>query len=468
MLCKICRHCGLCQGDGKIQQNNLSVEAGISFCQPLALDKDAMSYPETSYGIAVDVGTTTVVATAWSFAEKRQLCQVSQPNGQRIFGADVISRLSFATGDDGYEKLHEAILLQLEKIIIQLNMEISSMFLSRRLGRPELRRLVVTGNTVMLSFVRGVSVAGLCTFPFTCQSLFGETVNSSQVFVNASAERLQPSWSQIMSTDFKVIFAPCVSAFVGGDAVCAMLSSGFFLHDGKERYLADVGTNCEMAAVSSKGNIFCTSSSAGPAFEGHGISCGMAASEGAVVSVEYEEGTFQTKVIGGGQPEGLCGTGLLSAMAEFFRKGFVNENGTYSEGTKKICLSEKVSLTQKDVRNFQLAKAAVYSGLRYLEREIVSDEGEPVGGSDRTPFLYLCGGFGTRLNTEDAADTRMIPSFLTGNVVSSGNGALAGAVMILLDMGNLALCCEEAGKAHYIDLALAPDFQTSFISALNF
>ncbi|MBP5748104.1 MAG: DUF4445 domain-containing protein [Treponema sp.] len=466
MLCKTCTHCGLCPGDGTFRADkNLMISSeGIS--SPLRKDP---SLPSFYTGIAMDIGTTTVAAKAYRLCNAEVLAEYKEANFQQKFGSDVIARISFATEADGYKKIREATLLQIEKAVKKLLGEVAFLFTSQRCGRPYLARLVITGNTAMQSFAAGLSVKGLSTFPFVCDYLFGEEKPASDFFAGAS----------FLSADCPVYFTPAQSAFIGGDTISAMMACGFadknIIEEKSVKILADVGTNCEMALLDGRGNVWCTSSAAGPAFEGYGISQGMNACEGAVAKVslvqEEKPGVraggklkFLCSVIGGGSARGICGTGLLSAISLFYKTGLINQNGTLLRGRDSVSLCKGVSLCQKDIRNFQLAKAAVLSGIESL----IERAGLSVQKCSSDAALYLAGGFGTKLDQKDACLTGMIPSFLEGSVVHAGNAALGGASMLLFDENLRKDALLLARKAKNINLAQDEGFQARYIKALNF
>ena len=246
----------------------------------------------------------------------------------------------------------------------------------------------------MLSIAANVPVAALASYPFEPVSLFGNFYKLKDI---VSDTRL-PYFPIDPSTP---VFIPaCISAFVGADTVCAMLDSGFGLFDKKGRVLADVGTNCEMAIQTPSGKIICTSSAAGSAFEAAGIKEGMSACEGAIASSYIKNNNIFYRVIGGGKARGICGTGLLSVINSLVQTGKIEKNGAIVSNLDYIELCDNVKLYQSDIRNFQLAKAAVYSGLSYLIKEISFDE---------KYSLYLAGGFGTKLNVNEAINLKMIP-----------------------------------------------------------
>lgn len=451
MLCKICTRCGLCPGDGTFKADKTLEISVQGLDVPLKKDENI---PPSFIGIAIDLGTTTVVAKAYRLCNAQFLAEYKEANFQGRFGSDVIARISFATEENGYKKIRELTLLQIEKAVKQLLGEVSFLFSEQRIARPHLEKIVITGNTAMQSFAAGTSVKGLSCYPFECEYLFGEEKSAAAFF----------GQSFFLSSSCKVYFTPAVSAFAGGDTVAAMAACSFTEEAKNVRILADVGTNCEMALIKNS-SVYCTSSAAGPAFEGYGIKCGMNACKGAIAKVSLNkknESSFLCSVIGGGKAEGICGTGLLSAVSLFYRKGIINQNGTFAKGTNAIELCDGIKLYQNDIRNFQLAKAAVYSGIEaLLKKADVTDEADNAA-------LYLAGGFGTKLNQEDAAFTGMIPGVLKKNVIHAGNAALSGACMLLFDDELRKKAQTLSRNVKNINLAQEDSFQESYIRSLNF
>lgn len=462
MICKVCRHCGLCEGDGTVRQNSSIVieQSDSAFdkmmreASPTKVSDDAgNTFSLNDIGIAFDIGTTTIAAAAYTLCDAKKILSCGEENLQIQFGSDVIARISFASTPEGFDALHKTVIIQLNHLVQKIMRDVEASFSSQRKGRASLKKIVIAGNTAMESFAAGVPVNGLAMFPFSAGSTFGYGVKGSVLFNERSA----------VPADAEIYFAPIVSAFVGGDCVCAMSACGFGneQNDGRSMILADVGTNCEMCLYDGQTKqIFCTSSAAGPAFEGQGISCGMTATEGAIADVRVEK-EIAVRTIGGGEPKGICGTGLMSAIASFYKAGMIDSTGAIANGDEAISIvTDKIQITQRDIRNFQLAKAAVASGIEtLLERS--ESQAENVQ-------LFLAGGFGTALNPDDAKQIGMIPRSLGGSTVGVGNASLAGAALVLLSNQCRDRAERIAKQAQSVDLAQNASFQKRYIDALNF
>lgn len=409
------------------------------------------SFFSCDIGIALDLGTTTIALRAISLFDGRQLCSFGESNSQSKYGSDVVSRISFSLVPDGLKKLHDSIGMQVTRMVSKAVQICQSAFLANRMGRVCLKRISVAGNTVMESLFAGLDVSGLASWPFRIPDKFG--------FSSPAENYLACYGFDIEGCE--IYFSPVAGPFVGGDTVAAMVASGFHLDDGKTKFLADIGTNCEMALKDGvTGEIHCTSTSAGPAFEGFGIECGSGAVEGSIVKVAVDNGKLVCSVVGGGDAKSIAGTGLVSAVAQFLKLGAIDGTGAFDDDSfDRLKVSGSVYLTQSDIRNFQLAKASVCTGLEILCDKLTSIN---------QPELYLAGGFGVKLDVADAVSVGMIPNSLCQHVASIGNGSLVGATMFLVDdrLRNVAL--ELASRCQVLDLAQHEDFQDRFVSALNF
>lgn len=443
MVCSVCRHCGLCEGSES--KKNISVLADFSGLENLKGDN---SLPLNFVGIAFDIGTTSIAANLFTLKDGILVSSAGEENSQVEFGSDVISRISFSSSPSGLEKLHKSILSQIERISKKLIFSSQNFFVENRRGRAVLKRIVISGNTAMESFVLGISADSLAQFPFSLPSKFG---------FSAQANKL---WNfETIPSDCDFYFAPAIESFVGGDTVCAMIACGFLEKD-KNKFLADIGTNCELCVYSADSNkIFCASTSAGPAFEGYGIECGIPAQEGAIAKVEIlENKKIQSYVLGNGKTIGICGTGILSAVSEFLKSGIIDSFGSFVSEKDKIILQDEIYICQKDIRNFQLAKSAVLTGL-----EILSEKSGCKSGT-----LYLAGGFGSLLDIKDACAVKMIPSFLSEKTFAAGNTSLCGASILLLNLGLRKSACELAENSVHVDLAQDKSFESLYIKNLNF
>lgn len=434
-------------------------------------------------GIAVDVGTTTVAVQAWAIGTRTMLAVAADKNRQARFGGDVISRIAYAAAD-GFSALHDAVVAQLETLFARV-LRTAQAAMPRGVS-PAVTGIVLTGNTAMLSLLCGVPVNGLAAAPFTPASLFDLTtcwgdVRSGTVVGERHAKQSTATHAigavSVIDGGTPVYVPPCIGAFVGADTVCAMLAAGFPVpgdassataHEcATPHLLADIGTNSEIALYVPDSprlgsRILCTAAAAGPAFEAANISCGMGAVAGAIDSVSFADGRLRCRVIGGGNPRGICGSGVVSALAALREGGLIDRSGAVQEGfvrrddgSRAVQLSPAVYLSQQDVRNVQLAKAAVRTGLQYM-----------LGQSPSLPVFSVAGAFGTNLPLDAAIKIGMIPPELEDRTVPRGNAALAGASALLFSPLLRRKCTSLAQTSYHVNLAAVPDFQARFLDAL--
>ena len=257
--------------------------------------------------------------------------------------------------------------------------------------------------------------------------------------------------------DTEVYLPSCISAFVGADMVCALLASGICERE-DTALLADIGTNGEMG-LWHNGRLTVCSTAAGPAFEGVGISMGMNGSDGAIDRVTLQNDALQAHVIGEADPRGICGSGLVDAVACLLKNGALDETGYLEDDP--VTISQPVVLTQQDIRMVQLAKSAICAGLCTLMQN--ADVAE-----DQASALYVAGGFGSYLNMQSAGEIGLIPSSLTNRVQVIGNAALTGAAMLLLNKELRATATALAQTASTADLASSPVFSELYMNGMMF
>lgn len=405
------------------------------------------------YGAAVDIGSTTVVMRLLDLKDGREQGVISAWNAQAAYGADVISRIQYTMENaDGLERLEHTIRKQIADMLRKLCLQTGT-------DTERVRELYVTGNTVMQHIFAGLSPAGIAVAPFRPSSLFD-------------------SGEEYALEGIKARCAPCVAGYVGGDIVCGLLASGLYREGGKALFL-DIGTNGEMALGGEEGFVCCAVAS-GPAFEGAGIRCGMASTAGAVNHVRWGTDGLELTVIGGGMPRGLCGSGLLDLLALLLEKGIVDGFGRLlgpeeaPEGFEEWLEEDEngnglfwlhreggVCLTAKDVRQLQLAKAAVAAGIEVLLEE-TGTKPEDVSK------LYLAGGFGSSLNADSAVSIGMIPQELRDRIVCLGNTALQGAEMALLNIENEEKLLRIQKKCRYLELSGNEAFGRAFPEQMIF
>jgi uncharacterized 2Fe-2S/4Fe-4S cluster protein (DUF4445 family) len=254
-----------------------------------------------------------------------------------------------------------------------------------------------------------------------------------------------------------VTLGPCVAGYVGADTVAAAVACGMD-KPGEIALLMDIGTNGEMVLRTDKG-LWCCSAAAGPAFEGAHIKCGSGAVEGAIDSVKIVDGKVQITTIAGKKPVSICGSGIVSAIAEMLKAEMIDETGYLED--EELELAENIVICQKDVREVQLAKAAIAAGIQILAEE-AGIEIEDI------ETMYLAGGFGSYINKRSACEMGLIPMELIDRIKSVGNAAGSGAKMLVADVNAVKRSEDMRRRMKYIELSASADFQERFADCMFF
>ncbi len=415
------------QGKGQIVVNGVF---------PSSMREREISPVFEKYGAAIDIGTTTLAMRLYD-RDGRMLAETSRLNPQSTWGADVISRMEAAmAGNAG----------RIAGITRRtLNGMLEDLAGLAGIEPTHIGALTVTGNTVMLHLLTETDVEPLTHAPFEAKRLFGETLTAAELELTS------------LNKNTPVYLPPCIAAFVGADTVTAVLAS-----DMKElpetALLCDIGTNGEMVLWHG-GTLYGCSTAAGPAFEGAGISMGMGGRNGAVDRVWVKDGGIEAHVIGDATPVGICGSGLVDAVAALLETEALDETGFLEDDPAVI--AAPVELTQEDIRAVQLAKSAIHAGMRTLIEAAALD-------CDEVATLYIAGGFGSYLDVQSAGKIGLLPEELTDRVTVLGNAALTGAAMLLL-CGDLRSACEKLAKeTKIVELATNPVFVSEYMERMMF
>lgn len=408
---------------------------------------------EQEYGIAIDIGTTTI-AIALVGVKSGVLHAVTSINHQRAYGADVISRIQ-ASNDGEKEALKESILQDLYAGMGRLLAESGA-------DAEKVRRIAIAGNTTMGHLLMGYSCETLGVYPFTPVNV--GTIRES--FGGMFASQIKEQGAYALAPDLPVTLLPGITTYVGADISSGMLSCGF------DRFkepclLIDLGTNGEMA-LGSRERILVTSTAAGPAFEGGNISCGMGSVPGAICNVTIEDGHAEIKTIGEQPPVGLCGTGVIETVYELVREELVDETGMLEEDyfddgfvLAKTDAGEEIVFTQKDVREIQLAKSAVRAGVETLLRRYGI-------GYEQVGRVFLAGGFGYRVDLKKAVGIGMLPEELLDKTVAVGNSSLSGAVKYLQQEDAALRLDALIASSEEIELSSDRDFNAFYTEYMFF
>src|SRR4051794_12144425 len=428
---------------------------------------------DQQYAVAFDLGTPTVVATLLDLANATPLAVASMLNKQQPFGADVISRISATMLDtEALPKLRDLAQATLVELARDLCEEAG-------VDPRSVYEVALAGNATMTALVLGVEPEPLGVAPFTMSAARFPSVLASDLGLSVHPRA-------------RAVVLPALGAYVGGDIVAGMLATGMD-RDKRTRLFIDVGTNCEIV-LSDGDTIVATAAPAGPAFEGGSIRCGMRAAEGAIEVVRIDidaapSDVVQVEVIGGTDPRGLCGSGLVDAVAELVRVGLLDASGRFvtperakeiapgladrvtAVGEERVFVlhrpspgadpSECVYLSQRDVRELQFAKAAIATGWTLLLEEL------GVAARDVQQVL-LAGSFGTYLSPAAAVRIGLVPHLPVLRIVSAGNVAGEGAKMTLLSLQERAGATALLEEVRYVELSDRTDFNDRFVELLAF
>lgn len=415
------------------------------------------------YGLAVDIGTTTVVMSLVDIKTGAELAAESAVNPQNRFGQDVLSRIAYAGehGRDGVARLQTAITELLEELK-------NTLCLRQGIPADALYEMSIGANSTMTHLLLGVEPESLGRLPFV------------PVFTDARQVWWRALCPQTTSPALQVYSLPGVSAYIGSDVV-----AGAFVARLQERegisLLVDIGTNGEIV-LARDGRLLSCSCAAGPALEGMNISCGMRAQKGAAEEIHIREGRIELEVIGGGEAAGLCGSGVLAALRECLREGLIKPGGALLgpqqlpeespyrswlcavEGKKALRLGGEESgilLTQRDIRQIQLAKAAILSGFLALLRQ----QGLSLEQLDR---VYIAGQFGAHLPVESLVGCGILPPGLEERVEYIGNTSKSGAMAALLNTQARQELEALAASIEYVELGAVADYERLLVEAMGF
>lgn len=436
----------------------------------VVLQEDAANEPEkveSNAGTlaACDIGTTTVVCYLIDKETGQIIAVRSGANPQRSFGADVLSRIDAAARADDNDKANGGLQMMQSQIVSLLNGFISEMLME--CGRTKVCLFSVAGNTVMCHLLMGISPEKLGRAPFMPDEYFGREFNPLDI----GLENCQT-----------MIIFPAVSGFVGGDITAGMMET---VNCKALTLYLDIGTNGEMAL--GKGDRYvCCATAAGPAFEGAQIEMGMPASRGAVDKVWLEGRRIKYSVIGNDRPVGLCGSGLIDALAILLKAGIIDENGTIlsgqelpilfrsyvfeleaedaaqsTESSLAVHIAPGVYITQEDIRKLQLAKGAIAAGIDVLFKEYGCKPCD-------LDILTFAGGFGNYIDKASAAAIGLFPPELLDRAKEVGNAAGNGAVSAALSQEAWESALDISGKMRYIELASYPHFDEIYVEHMNF
>ncbi len=413
---------------------------------------------EGKVGFAVDIGTTTIVVYMMDLGRGAQIAQAAALNPQIAFGEDVMSRITYAMeNEEGLATLRERVVTRVEELI-------SELCEAQSVERAKVLRYSIVGNTAMHHLFMGLEVSNLGLSPYRPTISKALTKTAQDVGLTSTGQA-------------EVYLAPNLAGFVGGDTVGFILSQELYQSDTVSLGI-DVGTNGEIV-ISKKGHLFCCSAAAGSAFEGATIRDGMRGQKGAIeyVSITSPNEPPELTVIGDTTPKGICGSAIVDIVVELKENGLLDSGGRLMSGNRieehedigrlyvvieegELGATRRIVFTQKDVRQVQLAKAAIRAGTQILMQEAEI-------GIEELSVLYLAGAFGNYIRPSSALKLGLLPPVGKSRVVPVGNAAGDGAKRLLLSKDERRKAERFAQRVKYIELAKHQDFTENFTGAIS-
>jgi len=464
-----------------------TIQHGAHGAKHVIVESDPQRLP---IGAAVDIGTTTVVVCLLDFQSEKILGTLAEANVQRWAGADVIARIAAADNAESLARMRDGIRGQIVKMLLALTGKIG-------LDPEAIERIVLAGNPTMLHLLAGANPAGIAKAPFVpvfnagmdlmppCGSnpiasgapASGTRASGAPGVRNSnSGQHLPLNTSWPFNPECRIMLIPGISAYVGADIVAGLLACGLDRPSQETSLFLDLGTNGEIV-LRMRGQMWCCSAAAGPAFEGACIAFGSPSVPGAIDHVSVVGCNLSISVLGGGTPIGICGSGILDTVACLLSVGAIDETGRIDTSCQKLdpsyfasyqekpaVLLDKAAgiyLTQDDIRQIQLAKAAIEAGV-----EILIKEAQIKGSNIDT--IYLAGGFGSRLNPASAVRIGFFPKDFGGKILAVGNSSLAGAEIVALRRGAFDRCANLALGCTNIELSGRSDFVEYFSEGMFF
>ncbi len=412
-----------------------------------------------NYGVAFDIGTTTITGQLVDLNSKKILCTKATYNKQVVFGDDVITRIIFATEGGGLERLHHAVIDTMNDMIQDCTQE-------KKINLNDVNAVTCAGNTTMMHLLLRVDPKHIRREPYVSTANFVPVIRSAEAGIKISPRGL-------------LYCVPGVSTYVGGDITAGVVACGINDTD-RLTLLVDVGTNGEIV-VGNKDWMASCSASAGPAFEGSGLACGMRASKGAiqVVKIDPDLGV-KVETIGRLKPKGICGSGYVDLLAELFLRGVITRDGKintkiksprikkHEHGYEFIVVYKKdadvkhnIVITEEDIENLKRSKGAIFSAISILFKKLGLDPKD-------LKKIFIAGGFGTSLNIQNAIAIGLLPDLDRKIYSFVGNTSIVGSHEILLSYEAMRKAEEIARKITYIELSVEPGYMDEYVSSLFF
>ncbi len=423
------------------------------------IDLEAGDKTSEHYGIAVDIGTTTIAVQLVYMPLAEVVETVSDYNDQITCGLDVISRINYALKPDNLQELRERVLDSVNKLIEKLTKK-------HKIEKNKISNAVISANTTMVHLLLGLNPEYIRLEPYTPTLFETPYLTASEVGININDK----SW---------VYISPNVGSYVGGDITAGLLCTDLATDSEEINLFIDIGTNGEIVLGNSEFLMTCACS-AGPAFEGGGIDCGMRAALGAIENVEIDKETGKAKyeTIGDVKPKGICGSGMIAMLANLFLTGWIDNAGKFSRVKESDSIKingrkaeyiivhaedsdsgKELTISELDIENIIRAKAAIYSACALMLEQVGID-------FDDLSNVYIAGGFGRFLNLEHAKVLGLIPDLPIENYKYIGNSSLMGSYMILVSQDFREKQIEISRRMTYMELSSDPTYMDQYTAAL--
>ena len=457
----ICSECGKCKGANLLKDAHGRKTKLVTF----PADFKARS-GQPGYGLAFDIGTTTVVAMLWDRNTGKELGAAACTNPQNEFGADVITRINYCDDDpQNLATIRSRILEGLNRLTDELTQKYG-------VDKEDIHQVTVGGNTTMSHIFAEYMPTSLARAPFS--PMYTGTLHPDAAELGLG-----------ISKDAEVTLLPNIAGHVGGDIVAGIVASRI-LDEKQLTLFLDIGTNGELV-LAGDGVAMTCSTAAGPAFEGATIRNGMRAAPGAIEKIQIKEGEVFIKTVDDAEPVGICGSGIIDVIAEMLGAGLINAKGRLAskedlekihpgsplaehlinteEGREFILVCKEdgqdIVVTQKDIREVQLAKGAIAAGISIMLKRMDKKV-------EDIHKIVIAGAFGNFIHKESAVAIGLIPALPMSKIVSAGNTAGAGVSMALMNPAEMELAISIPERVEHIELASCSDFQDEYMKALAF
>lgn len=404
-----------------------------------------------NFGVAFDIGTTTVAGQLIDLNTGDVLGTRIAFNKQAPYGSDIITRIIYGSNPEGLRILNEAVLDNINEIIEDL-------VKAHGVNIADLYGIVCAGNMTMMHLLLKVDPANIRKVPYIPTTTVFKTINAPETGIEINPRGI-------------VSFMPGVTTYLGGDIVAGVLACGLS-EDEEISLLIDIGTNGEIV-LGNREWMIGTAASAGPAFEGSGLSCGMKAVSGAIQKIEIDKDlNVKVSTIGDGEPKGICGSGYIDLLCQMLKRGIIGRDGKIDRALKskrikktetnyEFVVADSIVITDDDIENLKRSKGAIYSAIMSLLKKVDKR-------LEDIKKIYIAGGFGNYLNIENSVFIGLLPDTDRSRYEFIGNSSLAGARMSLLSHDAFKKTDDIYQNITYIDLSAEPNYMDEYVASLFF